>query len=257
MTRIAEFRQKMLAGDFLAGTFQKTPAYEVVEVLAKSGLDFVCLDAEHAPFDRGRLDACLAVARALDFPALVRVAAFTPQDILQAVDSGAVGVVVPHVDTVEKAQALARAGRFGHGGRGYAGSSRWAGFATRGMPELLAQSRDETVLIAQIEEPEGVDAAESIAGVEGIDGLFIGPADLSVAFGKTDQVSDELTAALKEVGRAAQAQGKAYMSFVANAQKAQDWVEHGMTMFFIASEQSWMLNGARDGAKGIHALNRG
>ncbi len=95
--RTAGFRQRMLSGEFLAGTFQKTPSYEVIEVLAMSGLDFVCLDAEHAPFDRGRMDACLAMARALDFPALVRVGAFTPQDVLQALDSGAVGIVVPHV----------------------------------------------------------------------------------------------------------------------------------------------------------------
>jgi len=252
--RIENFRQRMLAGEFLAGTFQKTPAYEVVEVLAKSGLDFVCLDGEHSPFDRARMDACLAIGRALDFPVLVRVGAFTPQDILQAVDSGAVGVVVPHVDTVEKARDVARACRFGLGGRGYAGSSRWAGFATKGMPELLEQSKSETVVIAQIEEPEGVEIAEEIAGVEGIDGLFIGPADLSVAYGRVDQNSEELVAALKEVGRAAKAQGKAYMSFVANAAKAKEWAGHGMTMFFIASEHTWILNGARAEAKGIHAL---
>lgn len=252
--RIAKFRQRMLAGEFLAGTFQKTPSYEVVEVLALSGLDFVCLDAEHAPFDRGRLDACLAMARASDFPALVRVGAFTPQDILQAVDSGAVGVVVPHVDTVEKAQAVARAGRFGLGGRGYAGSTRWAGYTTRGMDDVLAQSESETIVIAQIEEPEGVDAAEAIAAVDGIDGLFIGPADLSVAYGKTDQASDELVGALREVGRAAKAQGKAYMSFVANVEKAQEWAGYGMTMFFMASEQSWIMSGGKACAEGIHGL---
>jgi 2-keto-3-deoxy-L-rhamnonate aldolase RhmA len=61
----------------------------MVEVLARSGLDFLCLDAEHAPFDRARLDSCLAVARALDFPILVRVPSSLPQDILQALDAGA------------------------------------------------------------------------------------------------------------------------------------------------------------------------
>ncbi len=254
MARISAFRQRMLAGDFLAGTFQKTPSYEVVEVLALSGLDFTCLDAEHAPFDRGRLDACLAMARALDFPALVRVGAFTPQDILQAVDSGAVGVVVPHVDGVEKAEAVARAGRFGHGGRGYAGSTRWAGYTTRTMPDLLAQSRDETVIIAQIEEPEGVEASRAIAAVPGIDGLFVGPADLSVAYGKTDQTSDELTAALRDVGRAAKAEGKAYMSFVPTVEKARDWAGHGMTMFFLGSEHGFILAGGKAAAEGIHGL---
>jgi len=62
-----------MTGEPLAGTFVKTPEVTVIEVLARSGLDFVCLDGEHAAFDRGRLDACLAVCRALDFPALVRI----------------------------------------------------------------------------------------------------------------------------------------------------------------------------------------
>ena len=252
--RTSGFRQRMLAGDYLAGTFLKTPAYELIEVLAMSGLDFLCLDAEHAPFDRARMDACLAVARALDFPVLVRVGSASAENILQALDAGAAGLVVPHVFSVEKAREVARWARFGHHGRGYAGSSRWAGFATRKMPDILAQSRDETAVIAQIEEPEGVDAAAAIAGVEGVDGLFVGPADLSVAYGKQDQASDELIAALRAVGGAAKGAGKAYMSFVPDAAKAKEWAAFGLTMFFIASEHSWMLAGAREAAKGVHEI---
>ncbi|MEM8632419.1 MAG: aldolase/citrate lyase family protein [Pseudomonadota bacterium] len=251
----ADFRDRMLSGELLAGTFVKTPAYEVVEVLAQSGLDFICLDAEHAPFDRSRLDACLAIARALDFPALVRVEAGTPAAMLQALDSGAVGLVVPHVDSVEKARDVARSGRFGHYGRGYAGSSRWAGFATRGMPDLLAQSQRETVIIAQIEEPEGVEAAGEIAAIEGIDGLFLGPADLSVAYGKTDQNSEDLKAAFAQVGAAAKAAGKGYMTFVASADAAKDLRPLGLSAFFIASEHSWMRAAAQTAAQAIHDLD--
>ena len=252
--RTSGFRRKMLAGEVLAGTFQKTPSHEVVEILAISGLDFVCLDGEHSPFDRARMDACLAVARALDFPALVRVGSGTPENILQALDSGAAGVVVPHVWSVEKAREIAQAGRYGHMGRGYAGSSRWAGYATRPMRDLLAQSREETAIIAQIEEPEGVEAAAGIAAVDGIDGLFLGPADLSVAYGKSDLSSKELESALAAVGAAARDAGKAYMSFVPDTGKAEEWRRHGMSVFFLASEHSWMLDGARSAVAGMRAL---
>jgi len=252
--RIAGFRQRMLDGEYLAGTFMKTPAYELVEVLAMSGLDFICLDAEHSPFDRGRMDACLAIGRALDFPVLVRVGSGTDENILQALDSGAVGLVIPHVYDVAKARAIARAGRFGHHGRGYAGSTRWAEFTSKTMPDLLEKSRNETVMIAQIEEPEGVDAAADIAAVDGIDGLFVGPADLTVSYGADAGATAKLDAALAAVGAAAKAHGKAYMSFVANTEKAKDWAKFGMTTFFIASEQSWVMGAARDGAKGIHDL---
>ncbi|MEO1790551.1 MAG: aldolase/citrate lyase family protein, partial [Pseudomonadota bacterium] len=226
----------------------------MIEVLAQSGLDFLCLDAEHSAFDRARMDACLAVARALDFPVLVRVGSASQENILQVLDSGAVGVVCPHIDTAEKAADIARWSRFGHGGRGYAGSSRWAGFATRKMPDLLAQSQAETVVIAQIEEPEGVEAASGIVSTHGVDGVFLGPADLSVGYGKTDQTSPELMAAFDSVGKAAKEAGKAYMTFVPNAAAAAKLTQYGLTMFFIASEHSWMRNGATVDADGIHGL---
>jgi len=250
----ADFKKRMLAGELMAGTFVKTPGYEVIEVLHKSGLDFLCIDAEHSAFDRGRMDACLAMARALDFPTVVRVPSGAPENILQAMDSGAAGIVVPHVATVEIAQNIAKAAHFGHGGRGYAGSTRWAGFATRGMDDVLAQD-SETIVIAQIEEPEAVDDVEAIAAVDGIDGLFVGPADLTVAYGADAAAAEKLEAALAKVGAACQNNGKAFMSFIPDASKAEAWRKYGMTMFYIASEHGFMLSSARQAASGIHDLS--
>ena len=255
--RTQNFRSTVMSGERLAGTFLKTPAYQLIEVLAQSGLDFVCLDAEHAPFDRSAMDACIAMGRALDFPVMVRTGDGSPREILQALDYGAAGVVVPHVGSVDKAREVARAARFGLHGRGYAGSSRWAGYATQKMPDLLQRSLDETIVIAQIEEPQGVEQADAIAAVEGIDGLFIGPADLSVGYGKTDQNSQELKDALRHVSSVAHSRAKAAMSFVPDAKKAQDWhSEYGLTMFFIASEHSWLRTGANQDAKGVHSISK-
>jgi 2-keto-3-deoxy-L-rhamnonate aldolase RhmA len=245
----------MLSGDILAGTFVKTPAHEVVEVLALSGLDFIALDAEHSAFDRARLDSCLAIARALKFPALVRVPSGDPAEILKALDSGATGVIIPHINTVEKAQNVARWARFGHGGRGYAGSTRWAGFATRSMVDVLQQSTDETVVVAQIEEPEGVELADDIAAVPGIDGLFVGPADLAVCLGTTDMASVPVRDAMRRVGEAANRHKKAFMTFAASAESGQELHSLGVTMFYIASEHSFMLAGARAAAASLHKLS--
>ncbi|KUJ81220.1 HpcH/HpaI aldolase family protein [Ruegeria profundi] len=238
------FKQRMASGEVLVGTFLKTPAHELIEVLAKSKLDFVCLDAEHAPFDRARMDICIAMARALDFPVLVRLPVGTPVEVLKALDSGAVGVVVPHVDSVEKARDIARAARFGEGGRGYAGSTRWAGFATRPMKDVLQQSVDETIVIAQIEEPAGVEAAGDIASVDGIDGLFVGPADLAVCYGKTDMSDPKVLDAMRSTGTAAAKAEKAFMTFAANADAAPELLDMGVTMFFMASEHAFMLRSA-------------
>lgn len=250
----APLKQRMATGDILVGTFLKTPAYELIEVLAKSRLDFICLDAEHAPFDRARMDTCLAMGRALNLPMLVRLPVGTPTEILKALDSGAIGVVVPHVDSAQKAREIAQAARFGEGGRGYAGSTRWAGFATRPMADVLQQSVDETIVIAQIEEPAGVTAAAEIAAVEGIDGLFVGPADLAVCYGKTDMSDPEVLDAMRTTGQTAKAAGKAFMTFAANAGSGTDLHDMGVTMFFVASEHAFMMRGANAEADALHAL---
>lgn len=251
---IATFRKKMLSGAPLAGTFVKTPAYEIVEMLAKSKLDFICLDGEHAPFDRARLDMCLAIGKALDFPIVVRVPSASQENILQALDSGAAGIVAPHIYTVEKAEELARLSRFGHHGRGFAGGTRWAGWGGTPMADLVQRSKDETIVIAQIEEPEAVDAVDEIAAVEGIDGLFVGPSDLSLAYGEFGPMSPPLVAAYETSGAACKAHGKAYMTFVRNAEEAAKLAEFGVTMFFIGSELGWMAQAANADADGVHAL---
>lgn len=252
--RTAGLRQRVLARETLAGTFVKTAEVTVVEVLATSGLDFIILDAEHCGWDRGRLDACLAVARALDFPALVRIPSAAEENVLQALDAGAVGIVVPHVDSVEKAQTLAKKAHFGRGGRGFAGSTRWAGFATRPMGDVLDQD-DQTIVMAQIEEPEGVEACEDIAAIDGIDALFAGPADLSVGYGHRSQDNPDLPVALERVGAACAANGKGYVSWVPDAAKAAQWRRFGITGYVVASEHTWMRQGAAEAAKGIHGLD--
>ena len=250
--RISGFRQKLRQGDRLTGTFIKTPAHEIVEVLARTGLDFLCLDAEHAPFDRARLDACLAVSCALDMPTFVRIPDGSPSRILTTLDAGATGIVVPHVDSVDKAQAIAKAARFGKGGRGFAGSTRWAGFATRQMGEVLKQT-EETVVIAQIEEPSGVDAAGAIAATDGIDALFIGPADLSVAYGHETLDNPDLNAAFESVGEACRNEMKGFMTWVPSASAAVEWRQRGLTAFVVGSEHAWIAAGARAIAQEVWA----
>ena len=242
--RTSGLKARMTGGERLVGTFVKTPDVQVIEALAIAGLDFVVLDAEHSPWGRDRLDPCLAVARALDLPALVRVPDQLPGTALSMLDMGAVGLVVPHVDTVEKARAIGKAAHFGKGGRGFAGSTRWAGYATRGMADVLDQDA-ETLVLAQIEEPEGVEACEEIAAAEGIDGLFIGPSDLSVSYGHRSADNDDLSPAYDRVGKACRDAGIAFATWVPNEAGAARWTPYGAHVFVAASEITWMVNGAK------------
>ena len=139
---------KLARGDRLIGTWVKTPAPIVVEVLADTELDLVILDAEHAPFSRLELDACVFAANASGMDVLVRVPTAQSHHVLQALDTGATGVLVPHVCTAEEAADVARSARYGPGGRGYAGSTRAAGYGTKPMEVHKADSAARTVVVA-------------------------------------------------------------------------------------------------------------
>ena len=246
-------RARILAGEPLAGTFVKTPAYDIIEVLAMSGLDFVCIDAEHAPQDRRATDACLSIARALGLPALVRVPEGTPAQILTALDSGAVGVVVPHVYNVERAVIAAKAAHFGHMGRGFAGSTRWAGLGAHSMADVLAMD-DETVVLVQIEEPEGVEAAARIAAVDGVDGLFVGPADMAVCMGRTSADDPGVRDAMRHVASAARAAGKGAVTFVASTATVPEIRQLGMSVFLVGSDHGFMLASAKKVAADLRTV---
>ena len=248
------FKKRLLALENLTGTFLRTPAPEMVELLAIAGLDFICLDAEHAPFDRARMDACLAVGRALDLPCLVRVASGSAESILQVMDAGAVGVVVPHVLNVDMAKQIAAAAHFGLGGRGFNGATRWARYAGLSMAEIIEKSGRETVVMAQIEEPEAVDVAADIVAIDGIDALFIGPADLSIGYGHSDMESADLTRAFEVVGNATRGAGKALATYVSDLDGARKWQRFGVNVHVVNSEQGWLLDAARNVVDGFGKL---
>lgn len=247
-------RSRMLRGDVLGGAFVKTPAYEVIELMALGGLDFVVLDGEHAPFDRSRQDACLAMAKALDLPCLVRVGEANQADILQALDSGATGVIVPHVTSAAQAETVARWCRFGLDGRGYAGSTRWAGYNTRSIDDNLTRSREETVVIVMIEDPGAVAAVDEIAATAGVDGVFLGPADFAVASGKTDMSDPVVTEAYRRVGEATSHHGRALVTVASDMQGVTALRALGVNMFLVGSDQSYVLSGARHVARAFSEL---
>ena len=237
------FRDRLCAGDLLTGTFVKTPHPHVVEVLSLSPLDVLVLDAEHAPFDRRDLDACILAARAGGKPVLVRPASSAPEQLLNALDCGADGVLVPHIRSADEAQAVVRACHYAPGGRGFAGSTRAAGYTTLGMAKHRLAARD-IVVVAQIEDAEAIDAIDAIAQVEGIDALFVGRADLTISLDAMSPDDPAVVAAVERVCRAGSAAGKTVGMFVANVDQVPEWRERGASLFVLQSDQDFLLRGA-------------
>ena len=244
MTRIADFRQRLRRRCRLVGIFMKTPSSILAEVLSDTPLDTVCIDAEHAPFDRLSIDHCAAMFRLHDMPSLVRVPAARPEDLLTALDSGATGVLVPHVRSADQAAAVARAARFGPGGRGYAGSTRAAGFGARSIAEHMTASAETTAVIAQLEDLEVLQAIDDIAKVEGIDAFFIGRIDLTVALGATSPAAPEVIEAVDLLVAKLREAGRIIGMFTPTAAEAATWETKGASFFLLASEHAFIKAGA-------------
>ena len=224
----------------------KTPSPIVCEVLGRSDLDALCLDAEHAPFGRNELDICISATRAAGTAPLVRVPTANAPDILNALDCGAAGVIVPHVKSRQDAENVCIWSQYGPGGRGFAGSTRAAGFGEKSIADHLQESADQTTIIVQIEDVEALDAIDDIASVSRIDCLFIGRIDLTVAMGKTDPSDPSVIEAVNMICAACQKAGKAVGMYVANGEEAKQWMKKGASVFLLSSDQAFLTAGARD-----------
>lgn len=237
------FKQRIAARDPMLGTFVKTPHPHIVEVLASTGLDCLCLDAEHAPFDRRDLDLCILAARAASIPVIVRPPSSAHEQILNALDCGADGVLVPHVRSAEEAQAVAKASHYGAGGRGYAGSSRAAGYGSIAIPDHLANSAARSIVIAQIEDLEALDDIDAISAVEGIDALFIGRIDLTIALGCTDPDDPKVVEALDLIIAAAKNSGRPVGMFTSKPADTAIWRDKGVSLFLLGSDHGFLRSG--------------
>ncbi len=177
---------------------------------------------------------------------LVRVPSAQPEHLLQALDCGATGVVVPHVRSVAEARAIVKAAHFGAGGRGYAGSTRAAGYTTMTMLAHQQASAQKTVVIAQIEDPEAVEQVEAIAGVSGLDALFVGRVDLTVAYGAASQDDVPVLAAVERICAAGREAGKPVGMFLARVEDISHWRAQGSSLFLLGSDHTFLLAGARE-----------
>ncbi|MBU1317197.1 MAG: aldolase [Alphaproteobacteria bacterium] len=218
----SSFRDRLRTQEPMLGTFLKLATTQVIEILGAIGYDFVVIDQEHAPLDRSTTDMMIFAARASNVAPIVRVGDSSDANILSALDCGASGIMVPHVATIERAEAIARACRYRGGNRGFAGLTRASGWGLVGSVQHMAMQDNGVTCIAMIEEAEAVDRADDIARIDGIDALFVGRGDMTASFGddpgagaKVAELTAKVAAAARDTGVPLMllASGKADLAF--------------------------------------------
>lgn len=236
--RLPGLAARLRAGEGLAGVILKMPAPALVEVAGHVGFDMIVLDTEHGPSGGGILEHHLRAAAAARIPAVVRVAANDPAYILQALDGGAAGVIIPHVDSAEQAAAAARAAHYPpFGCRGFALSTRAGSYGTTGVLDHLRAAEQNTLVIAQIEDRVAVPHIQAITATPRLDAVWVGPSDLSLSLGHPGQPGHpEVAAAIDQIAAHTQAPSSPRLCVLArDEQDARQWRQRGAAVVFFSA----------------------
>lgn len=179
---------------------------------AKAGFDAIWFDTEHSTWDRREVQRMIALHHLANIDCIVRTGSRNPAELYHLLEDGATGLMIPLVNTAADAAAIARAVRFPPlGERGLDGAGLDNDFYLQGTPGYPAAANAQTYLIVQIETPEALEQVDAIAATEGVDGLFIGPGDLSLRLGcPLDWANPKMIAAQQRVAEAAARHGKAW-----------------------------------------------
>lgn len=192
------FRAALRAGRLQIGLWCALGDAYAAEVVAGSGFDWLLLDGEHGPSEVESLLAQLQAVAPYPVSPVVRPASNDTVRIKRCLDIGAQTLLVPYVESAEEARAAVAAVRYPPGGiRGVAGLTRASRFGR--VPDYLRRAPEELCLLVQVETAKALAEIEAIAAVEGVDGVFIGPSDLSASLGRIGELDHpEVVAAVED-----------------------------------------------------------
>ena len=238
---VAAFRGAIRSGERVVGGWVSIGHPAVAEITAAAGYDFVTIDTEHAANSIETVENLVrAVDAAGDAVPIVRPPAADPVAIKRVLDTGAGGLMVPRVDSAETANGVVEATRYPPTGVRGAAAGRASGYG-RTFPTYLERADGALTRIVQIETAAAVAAAGDIAGVEGIDALFVGPTDLSAALDvHLDLDADEFRAAVEAVIDAAADEDVPVGVFATEPDRLDGWLAMGFDFAIVGFDAAFL-----------------
>ncbi|HSK10516.1 MAG TPA: aldolase/citrate lyase family protein [Vicinamibacterales bacterium] len=240
----ARFVERLKRREPLLGTLLSLPSPEIAEVMAGAGFDWLFVDMEHGLLDFAAAQRMVQAAGSC--PCIVRVPAGNAADIARALDTGAAGIIVPHVNTAAEARAAVMAAKYPPGGARSIGAARAQGYG-RTLGDAIAFGNAETAVVAQVEHVDGVRNIDEIAALTGVDAIFVGPFDLSASLGKPGAIADtDVQAAITRVLGACQRAVKPCGIFLVDAASARHALAEGHSLVCLATEALILGRAAAD-----------
>lgn len=230
---------KFRKGIPVIGTITHLKSPSAVECIGVAGMDYVLIDMEHCPMDISEVHSCVIAADAAHIVPFVRVSEITRSAVLRALDIGAMGIIIPCIETVEQVKELIKYGKFQPlGERGYCmtrdGGWGYGGNYAEGLNGYMQQSNRQTMIIPQCETLSCLEHIEEITALDGIDGILIGPYDLSIGMGIDGQFDHpEFKAAVSRILRACKENRKMSIIFAGNAADIEHYLAEGFDNVMI------------------------
>jgi len=246
-------REKLHAGEAVHGCWVNGGSILDTEILGRVGFDWVTIDLEHGVGTEYNLIGQLQALAGSPTVPLVRVEALVRQRVGRALDHGAAGIIFPMIKTLDEAKQAASYMKYPPDGvRGMAMMTRATGFGYQ-FDKYYAETKDQLTGILQIESADCLNHLDDIANIEGIDVLFVGPADLTLSLGVFGQYEHPLFLdALKAVQAAAEKGGKATGVLMSGTNEYAKYYDIGFRMLGCGSDSAFVQSGAQNM---IDALN--
>lgn len=240
------FKDALQAGRQLAGLWLGLADPYATELCAGLGYDWMLIDGEHGPNDLRSMLGALQAAAPYETEAVVRIPHGDPALIKQVLEIGARTLLIPMVESAQAARGLVQAMRYPPQGirgvgSGLARSSRWSRY-----PNYLHEANERVCLLVQVETAEALGELDAIAQVEGVDGVFIGPADLSASMGLLGQPAHPtVKAAIEQAIRTIRSHGKAAGILCTDEALARHYAQVGAQFVAIGVDTTLLSQAAR------------
>ena len=250
-------KERLKSGETTVGTMvQEMTNPSIAQILHSIGFDFFMIDGEHSPFNPETVQGIVRVGRLLDMSPLVRVRALDYSLTAGYLDSGAMGLMLPRVESPEHVESLVSYMKYPPVGvRGLSSDASHSEYQFGPFREFIEFQNDETLAIAQIERKAAIDNLEAIVSVPGVDVALVGPEDLSLSLGVPGQTSHPLVEkAIQRVVDVSNAHGVVPGVHMGSVEALAGWHEKGMRMLMLNSDLGFMMESGDVGLKTLRSI---
>lgn len=255
-----ENRMKNLmdVGNNPVGIFSVLSGANPAEALCMTGVDYIIFDTEHGPYDVEHAALLLRIAELHGVTGVVRVKDSTRGSILKMLDIGASGIIIPQVQSLEEVKGIVEYGKYYPIGRRGMSFGRRTGFgeqpfAAGDIQDYFDTCNRQTLLIPQCETLGCLEQIEEIMAVDGIDGIFVGPYDLSMCMGIAKQFDHpDFLAALERIKKAARDNNKFTMIYCADAELGARRIQEGFDSVAVGNDVNFLIDSVKDMVHAMH-----